>query len=319
MQPPIRQLWALYNHLADLESGLRLLSQTPRRERGAYRHPKLSPLLVDLEATLTHSFHGLFTDLLDSLKGRSDDIIKGRLHQAKRPHGSVAEAADYFDIPEDEVDQPVDRSRLAALLALLLLWKQRHTALLKDAAQKAFDAGRAKAIDAAKLPEHEAGGAVDIPPAFLARYESDVERLAAELENGTKRSAGVRAIIENSATLGDVALGLRELENVERFRVEMLSEHMLWWAESAGTIAGAKESTALQLALLGYGSVKDLPAELLEKVPRYVWAGPDDERCCPPCLDGFGEGPVTADEMIPPYERCDFGINCRHSYEPFGE
>ncbi len=252
--------------------------------------------------------------IISSLKGRSDDIVTGRFHQS----GTVKESAEYFDIPEGELASPVDRTRLEAILALLVLWKQRHTTLLQEAAQKAFDLGRNKAIIAANLPSHQPIASAEVPPAFLARYESDVSRLAAELEAGTKRFEGVRSIIEKGVTLGEVALQLRRLEDVERFRLDLMSEHLVWWGESEGLMSGAKEATSLQLAILGYANVKELPKELLGRLPRYVWAGPDDSRCCGSCLAAFNEDPVFADQMISPAERCEFGANCRHFWSSAG-
>lgn len=299
MQAPIRQLWALYLQIDRLEGELTLLDQAKRRERGSYVHSHSSEATTQLEARLLKSFHELFTTVIASLKGSSDDIISGRLFQRKghSPQaGETAEASDYFDVDEEA---PVDRSRLEAILALIALWKGRHSTLLEDSLQGAYSRGRDRALKEAGLNPSQFPAA-DLSTVSLQRYQEDVDRLADHLENGSRRSEGLRWIVENAPNLGAVALYLRRLENQEKFRVEMMAEHGVWWAGMDGYREGA---LAANRYLLGLG----------QEALRYQWSGPLDKSTCGPCSNMFGE--PTAPPLASPDSICEGSQNCRHSWE----
>lgn len=299
MQAPIRQLWALYLQLDRLEGELALLDQSKRRERGAYVHPHASEATTQLETRLLKSFHELFITIIASLKGSSDDIISGRLFQRKHrspESGEQREASEYFDVDEEA---PVDRNRLEAILALLALWKGRHSALLEDSLQGAFSRGRDRALKEVALDPKQFPMA-DLSPSFTNRYQTDVATLADHLENGSRRSEGLRWIIANAPSLGAVALYLRRLENQEKFRVEMMAEHGIWWAGMDGYREGA---TTANRYFLNLG----------QEPPRYQWAGPLDARTCSACAGTFGE-PVSP-PLASPDSICEGSQNCRHGWE----
>lgn len=301
------------------------LLQAPRRDRGAWSRADLAEPAADLEKRLLKSLHQLGHDWLQSLAGAADDIVSGRLHQAKRPGTSPEEEEDalsYFDIDADERNQPVDKSRLAALLALLLLWRNRHLSIADAAIADNFKRGRQKALSDVKVRQASENADTQKFMADLqARFEGDVDRLKEGLENGTARSYGLRWILENSATIGGAAAYVRRLLDSEGYRSTLLSEHATWWGTQAGMRAGAIDATRSLLKEMGkafpdHVTVDELSDQEKEILPQFIWAGPDDELTCESCSSMFGE-PVfalSADDLPSPESICSFSFNCRHEW-----
>jgi hypothetical protein len=321
MDWPIKNLWRLYLNLAELEQGLLLLNQAKRRERGGWRHPSLAGPTLQLEKDLLASYDQLFKDLIGSLKGSSDDISSGRLLLKKNVRvtkADLASAQEEFNLSGAESQQPLDRTRLAGLLTILALWRQRHEQVDTVAVQAAYSQGRQKALAEAKVPEHHPVDTTsDLSGAALARFSDDLDRLEAGLRDGTARSYGLNWIIEHAATLGEAAIYLSRLKGNEQYRVGMYAEALLWVAWQNGYREGAVEATRAKLAQLGYDNVEAVPDEQRNELPRYIWVGPQDEKACQPCLGMFDE-PVYAESLadLPePSTVCDFGINCRHDWE----
>lgn len=318
---PIKKLWDLYLNLAELEQGLITLNQVKRKERGGWRHASLARPTEKLEKTLLASYNRLFTDLVASLKGRNDDIASGRLLQKKRVHVSPEDlyaAQEEFNLSDADVEQPLDKSRLAALLAILALWRQKHGDLALAAASPLFLQGRSKALSEAKVPDHHPVDTTSLLSATtLARYGVDLDHLQSGLQDGTARAYGLNWITQHAATVGAAAVYLSRLKGAEAYRVGMLAESLLWSAWMTGYRQGAVEATRTKLAQLGYERVDQVPDEQKQDLPRYQWVGPNDERTCGPCSDMFNE-PVyasTLNDLPSPESVCEGGISCRHSWE----
>lgn len=322
----VTNLFVLYRELDELEQACRCLEQTPRRKRGAWVKPGLAGSAHTLETALLKSYRALAVDVLASLRGAADDVSSGRLAQAADAAVADAEvdaAMRDYDVPLTEKEQPVDRSRLAAILVLLLRWRHRHTEIAEDAIHDLFTKGHEKALA-------EAGQRSQMPldtmraqqAAILARFGTDLDRLETGLRDGTVRAHGVEWIVQNAATLGAAAAYLHRLLNGERYRVEMFAEALAWRAYSDGYRVGAVDATQSALKDAGVTVTADLKADDLDaatkaQLPAWVWSGPDDEKCCSPCLAAFDEGPIYAlalDDLPAPEDVCSFGINCRHWY-----
>jgi hypothetical protein len=316
----------LQNRVQVLIRDVHLLEQAKRRERGAYVKPGLADATHQFERTLLQSYHSLFQDVVASLRGRNDDVTSGRLHQAKETpvaDTEVVEAMDEWDVPIDERDHPIDRSKLAAILALLLLWRSRHVEKSKAYLLKFFEQGRQTALKEIGVEKVLTPLMAALRDAILARYTGDLDRLEKALREGSSRSQGIEWIVQNGANLGEALALLKRLEESERFRIEMFSESLSWFSSNEGYRAGAIEGTRDSAKELGFVtaeglSLEDLTDDQLAQLPHYIWSGPDDPRCCGPCKSAFSEGPVAAlslDDLIRPQDRCLYGQACRHFYE----
>jgi hypothetical protein len=324
-----RQLTLLYQQLDLTRRQYHLLLQSrpprnKRRERGAWVRPGLSESALALETRLLKSYNNLGSDLLKSLSGPMDDISSGRMLQAKKigTHRQEEEdALKFFGVDEDEIDQPVDKNRLPALLALLALWKTRHLAISDAAISEEFQRGRTKALAAAKRPNASSQpDTAALEHAVLAKFEGDIDRLEAGLRDGTVRSYGIQWILENSASIGQAAAYTRRLLDAESFRVSMLAEAATWDAFRSGERAGAVEASRSILAALGHPFPQlatDLTDDEKEELPRYAWSGPQDSVTCGPCSGhaGIVVYALSLDALPDPTSICDYGRNCRHSWE----
>lgn len=316
-------LLRLHHELTDLEHACRCLVQVPRKERGAWVKPGLADSARSLEASLLKSYRQLALDILGSLSGSSDDIASGRLLQAPVETVSedeVDEALAYYDLPKGERSRYVDRSRLAAVLTLLALWRRRHTAIAEDAVKTLFEKGHAKALEeTAQRSQMAAAVKSELRDAVIGRYGADLDRLETGLKEGTPRAHGIDWIAQNAATVGIAAALLRRLMTVEQFRVEMFAESLVWRAWSDGYRLGAVDATLTALKDAGVTLTADLSAADLDdetkaKLPAYLWSGPDDNKVCDPCRAQFGD-PIYAlslDDLPAPEEICDFKQACRH-------
>lgn len=298
-----------------------------RTERGAYVHPELAEETADFERLLIKSYRQLGSDWLKSLSGSSDDIASGRLLQAKKPpitRQEELDALDYFEVPEDEADKRVDKNRLVALLTLLALWKSRHLSISDGLVDRLFERGRKKALsDAKRSNAAEGPETTKLKHEVLNKYEDDIERLKDGLENGTRRSDGLRRILDTAATVGAAALLLRRLFDSEAYRVSMFAESAAWTAYQQGERAGAIEATLDVLKSQGHPFPQSLPLSDLtdeekEELPRYRWSGPQDSRNCEACASKFDEPDIyalSAAELPLPEEICLAGRACRHIFQ----
>jgi hypothetical protein len=318
---PIKRIWELYLNLAELEQGLIHLDQLKRKERGGWRHPSLARPTEKLEKDLLASYHRLFTDLVGSLRGRNDDISSGRLLQKKRAHVSPEDlyaAQEEFNLSDADIEQPLDKSRLAALLAILALWRQKHGTLALAAASPLFLQGRSKALSEAKVPDHHPVDTTSLLSATtLARYSGDLDRLQTGLQDGTARAYGLNWIVQHAGTVGAAAVYLRRLKAAEEYRIGMLAESLLWSAFLQGYREGAVQATRTKLAQLGYETVDQAPDDAKQELPRYEWAGPLDANTCGPCADQFSAPVYAADlnSLPDPQSICEGGLSCRHRWE----
>ncbi len=323
--PP--QLEHLHDQITEVLHDCRLL-QAKRRERGAWVKPGLAGSAGELERLLLASYQRLEREVIASLSGRSDDVASGRLAQAKKPKAVTdAEedaALDYYELAESERDRAVDRTRLAAILTLLLLFLRRHRAIAAVKAKEMFAAGRKKALaEVGKTTLAEGPISAKLKGAVLGEFDGDIERLETGLRDGTARSPGLESIIKDAATVGEAAALLRRLFDGEEFRIGMLAEALVWWTFLAGYRAAAIENTRATLQANGVHLVDDLASEDLDEeqltgVPRYIWVGPQDARACEPCLAEFGKGEIVAlspEDVPDPSTICSFGISCRHAFE----
>lgn len=318
---PIKRLWNLYLNLTELEQGLILLNQVKRRERGGWRHPSLARPTEALEADLLLSYHRLFRDLVASLKGPNDDISSGRLLQRKRYRVSAEElsaAQEEYGLADVEAQQPLDKSRLATLLTILSLWRQKHGALALAAAGPIFVQARSKALTEVGVPDHHPLDTTTLlGSTVLARYQGDLDNLETGLKEGTARSYGLNWIVQHAATVGAAAVYLSRLQAAEEYRVGMLAESLLWSAWLAGYREGAVEATRSKLDQLGYERVDQVPEEERSSLPRYQWVGPLDTVTCEPCSRMFSD-PVyaeNAEDLPDPQSVCLGGRSCRHNWE----
>jgi hypothetical protein len=311
----------LHAHLRRLRESL---EQANRRERGAYVRPELVSPTHQFEQSLLQSYQNLFESVIASLRGANDDLTSGRLHQAIRPVPDVEEieALDYWDVPEEEKDHPIDRTKLAAILALLLLWRTRHTARANSYLARFFDQGRLAALKEVGVETMIAPGSQTLRGSVIGRYTADLDRLEAALKDGTSRSRGLVWIVENAATLGEALALLRRLRDSERLRIEMFAESLAWTSWSEGYRAGAVEATVLRAKELGMVTGAGLSLSALTEaqraeLPHFIWAGPDDERCCAPCKAQFDNDVVALDlaDLPAPQDICKFGRGCRHWWE----
>jgi hypothetical protein len=315
----------LQNRVQVLIRDVHLLEQAKRRERGAYVKPGLADATHQFERTLLQSYHSLFQDVVASLRGRNDDVTSGRLHQAKETpvaDTEVVEAMDEWDVPIDERDHPIDRAKLAAILALLLLWRSRHVEKSKAYLLKFFAQGRQNALKEIGVETVLTPEMVTLRDTILARYTGDLDRLEKALREGSSRSQGIEWIVQNAATLGEALALLKRLEESERFRIELFSESLAWFSANEGFRAGAIEGTRELAKELGFVtadglSLEDLTDEQLAQLPHYVWSGPLDTITCSRCTAQFGD-PVVAlslADLPEPSSICLYGISCRHWWE----
>lgn len=277
-----------------------------KTKRGAAKRPGLAEITSRLETALLASYHRLERDIVASLWGRSDDLHTGRLGQALSDEES--EALDYYGVPESDANDKVDKSRLAAILVLISLWRRRHVAIADDAVGSTFALGRKEAVRKMGLTDALVSRDTSkLRDDVLKQYQADIDRLENGLIRGTARSQGVEAIVEGSVTLGEAMTKLRELWDEEEFRVQMLAESLTWSAWQSGVRTGAVDATA-QL-------IRDNGPDA--QVPEWSFEGPQDSRTCGPCSDYIGTRVrALAISDLPPVEGiCIAGRSCRHSWE----
>lgn len=302
------------------------LRQAKRRERGAWVKPGLADSAGQLEKTLLASYDRLARDVIASLSGHPDDIATGRLAQARPSDPDEAEidaAMDEYDLPDEEKEAAVDRSLLAAILTLLLLWRRRHLAIADDKAAELFGLGRAKALQEVGKKTLALGAISSrLKNSVLAQFEADIDRLETGLRDGTARSQGLEWIVKNALTVGAAAAYLRRLFDREQYRIGMFAEALVWRAWLDGYRAGAIEVTRAILQANGVHLTDDLEIDDLteaerEGVPLYEWVGPDDERTCDPCSGMFGDPVLALDEadLPAPEEVCAYQRACRHWWQ----
>lgn len=279
------------------------------KARGARVKPGLAGSVETLETALLASYHRLPKQILESLHGPSDDVASGRIGQAKKKRKTPEEEAlEEYGLPASAADDAVDADRLAAVLALILLWRRRHEAIADDAIETAYGAGREQALSEQSLESAQpTTETVNLQATVLSRFQADLDRLQTGLTSGTPRSNGIEAIVTSGETLGQVALSLKNLFDEEQFRVEMFAEALIWVSFLTGYRAGAVEGT---VEILAEGGEPFL----------FRWAGPEDEKVCDPCRDRFGPPFVAASiaDLPEPSEVCRFGFSCRHWYEIAG-
>lgn len=303
------------------------LLQAKRRERGAWVRPGLAEPVQRLEQALLKSYWGVARELVDSLRGRADDIVSGRIGQARTETVSDAEveaAGEFFSLDSAALGERLDRNRLPALELLLAYWLLRHRGIAGDTGGELFDRGRDQAVRQAGREVVPAGPVTsDLRRSLLDRYSSDIDRLRNGLWSGTPRSYGIEWIVGNSATVGEAAAHLRKLFAAEAYRIEMLAESLVWSSFQDGMRAGVVEAAREILRENGVLltddlSLEDVPEELIDLLPRYRWTGPDDEATCDPCRQKFGEPVVVLSlaDLPAPETVCRFALGCRHHWEP---
>jgi hypothetical protein len=274
-----------------------------RKKRGARKRPQLSPIARRLETALLASYKRLEFDIIASLRGRSDDIATGRIHQAISDEESAA--LDYYGLSEEDGQEPIDHSREAAILLLLALWRRRHQAIAEEEVGSTFQIGRKEALKQLKLenalPSRETSALRD---EVLKKFGVDVDRLEKGLREGTPRSPGIETILGSATTLSQAARELRFLFDEESFRLKMYSEAIVWSSWLAGFRAGAVEGTQ-QLHREGVS---------LDQLPEFVWSGPNDTRVCVPCGAQFGVRikALSVFDLPDPTIVCAYGRACRH-------
>lgn len=317
----------MYVDLGGIEFALGLcailpfMAQAKRRERGAYVKPALAGSVQVAERLLVNSFDQLAQDVVASLVGQADDVSMGRIAQADEPtEAEIAAAVAHFDIPIDEMDKPVDKNRLEAILALILLWRRRHQGIADDQINTLFNLGHLQAMsEADQMPvlPHEApatlrGGAT-------GQFGTDLDRLETSLRDGTDKVKGIRSIVTTAASVGAASALILDLFSRQKYRVEMFAEALVWRAWMDGFRSGAVDATLMALRTAGVDtsngiSLTDLSAEVLATLPRYQWAGPNDQKCCAPCKARFADPVVvlSLDDMPAPEDICRFKRSCRH-------
>lgn len=316
------ELDRVYNDLEELDLALALL-QVKRRERGAYSKPGLADSVKMAERLLLSSYDQLATDIVASLAGQSDDVASGRIAQSEDPtEAEIAAAVLHYDIPLDEFDKPVDRSRLEAILALILLWRRRQQTIADDQIATLFTVGHNQAMTEAGqttvLP-HEA--AAVLRGSANTEFTSDLDRLETALRDGTDKVGGIRTIVTTAASIGAASALLRDLFSRQQYRVEMFAEALVWRGFFDGFRSGAVDATQIALRTAGVDtangvSLADLTPEVLATLPRYRWSGPDDLKTCEPCRSRFGEAVValSVDDLPAPETICRFKRACRHAW-----
>jgi hypothetical protein len=303
----------------------RQLAQAKRRERGAYVRPALSGPTDRFEQALLRSYETLFTEIVASLRGANDDVTSGRLHQAlDRPvtEPEIVEAMDEWSVPEDEKEHPIDRTKLAAILALILLWRSRHTKRAETYLTSFFEQGRQDVLKEIGVETVASPTAVALKGTILGRYAGDLDRLEQALREGSPRSHGIEWIVEHAASLGEALALLKRLQESERLRIELFAESLAWTAWSEGFRAGAVEGTIVKAKELGFVTVDGLSVASLTEaqqqlLPHFIWMGPDDERCCAPCRAQFQRDVVALDlsDLPAPQDICAYHRACRHWWE----
>lgn len=275
------------------------------RKRGARLRP-LAGATRRLERALEKSYKQLFRDVVASLRGASDDIVKGRLSQQELTV-EEREALRTFRIPVDEAEEEVDKSRLAAVLLLILLWRSRHVGIADTFVGELFDLGRERVLkrlkvtDAPRLQETAA-----LRDETLNLYRQDIDRLQAALTDGSPRSGGIRQAVEDSDTLAEAAVALRKLYEADGYRLNLFAESLIWTAYLQGQRAGAVDGTR---TLLERGALEN-------ELPRFRFEGPLDDRMCGNCRAYWGtEVVATSIDDIPLTQNiCQFGRSCRHIF-----
>ena len=301
------------------------LVQMKRRERGAYVRPALSGPTDRFEQALLRSYETLFTEIVASLRGANDDVTSGRLHQAAdRPvtEPEIVEAMDEWSVPEAEKEHPIDRTKLAAILALLLLWRSRHTKRSETYLASFFEQGRQDVLKAMGVETVASPAAVALKGTVLGRYAGDLDRLEKALREGSPRSHGIEWIVQHAANLGEAMALLKRLQESERLRIELFAESLAWTAWSEGFRAGAVVGTIIKAKELGFVTTEGLSAANLteaqqQMLPHFVWSGPDDEKCCDPCRAQFHHDVIALDlaDLPEPQSICRYGRACRHWWE----
>jgi hypothetical protein len=304
--------------------GLLSLMQVKRRERGAYVKPGLADSVKIAERRLLASFDQLAQDVVASLVGQADDVASGRIAQADDPtDAEVAAAVRHFDIPLDEMEKPVDRHRLEAILALLLLWRRRHQAIADAQIKSLFGIGHQQAMaDAGQTAVMPAEAQTVLRGDAEQQFNADLDRLETALRDGTGKAKGIRAIVLTAGSVGAASALILDLFNQTKFRVEMFAEAMVWTAWMDGFRSGAVDATHAALRTAGVDttngiSLTDLSPEVLAKLPQFQWTGPDDEKTCSPCKARFGAPIVvfSIDDMPAPETICRFKRSCRHWWQ----
>jgi hypothetical protein len=305
------------------------MAQAKRRERGAYVKPALAGSVQVAERLLLSSFDQLAQDVVASLAGQADDVSMGRIAQAAELSSAAAEqpsdaeiaaAVRHFDIPVDEMEKPVDKSRLEAILALVLLWRRRHQGIADDQVKALFNLGHLQAMgDADQTPvlPHEAAAA--LRGGAEVQFAADLDRLETALRDGTDKVKGIRSIVTTAASVGAASALVMALFNRTRYRVEMFAEALVWRAWMDGVRSGAVDATLIALRTAGVDttngiSLSDLSAEVLATLPHYRWMGPNDEKACAPCRARFTD-PIVAlsiEDIPAPEDICRFKRSCRH-------
>ncbi len=294
---------------ADLGCACELLAQARKfKRRGARRRPGLAGSAQRLERALLASFERLEREVVASLRGRADDVASGRLGQqvaaAEEVTAEEAAARARFDLSEAEAAEPVDRERLAAVLALLVLWRRRHEAIADDEVARLFRVGRAEVLRRLKRAGAGSEPATRaLQEQVLGQFEGDLDRLQAGLAEGTARAAGLRRIVAEASTVGAAATLVRRLFDVESFRILQFAEALVWSAWLQGWRAGAVDGSAAAVAAG-------------EAPPEFEWAGPADARTCGPCLAQFGARfrATSVVDLPLPESICLFGRACRHRF-----
>ena len=317
------QLGFLKLRVQRLIGNVHALEQAKREERGAYVRSELSVPTYQFEQSLLRSYRNLFEEVIASLRGRNDDLAMGRLHQdsSSVPEVAIDEAMDYWDVPLDEKEQGIDKTKLAAILVLILLWRSRHTNRAIVYLKQFFEQGRTTALKEIGVETVLTGEMTNLRDSILARYTADLDRLETALREGSPRSRGIEWIVSNAATLGEALALLRRLKESESLRVRMFSESLSWGAFHNGYRAGAVEGTQILLKANGIFSfdvetLSNLSSSSLYGIPRYRWNGPQDTRTCSNCNNQFGE-PVYAfslSDLPEPESICSYGRACRHDW-----
>lgn len=251
-----------------------------RTFRGARARQGLKTQVRRLENRLGADWQKLRNQIVRSLRGPSDDLASGRLHQ----------------------DQRLDRDRLAAILVLLAIWQRDYLKTLAGATGVYFGLGRNQILTQLKQPKLTPSNETKrLISDVEGLYRNDVSALQQALENGSVRASGLRQIIQESDTVEQAIPQVDQLFRSERFRLDLLAESFVWTAWSQGFRAGAVEGSQ---ALEASG----------EPVPSFRWSGPADSVTCSPCLAQFGRDvQATSFGVLPlPQEICSYGRNCRH-------
>ena len=271
------------------------------RKRGSWRRPQLTGTVSRLEKALLSQWDFTEHAIVLLLAGEELPVVQQDAEQDRL----ITAALEHHGLSEEDAGRSVDRKKLAAILLVLASWRARQLSLVGETIEEVFAASRTAILKRLKRLDAEAQPGTEVLTAQLkTSFEADSQRLYRDLLDGSLRSTGVRAIVEESATLGAAVLALRNLFDIEQFRLNLFSEHATWWSFQAGFRAGAVDGTAAALAAG-------------EEPMRFLWSGPQDAKACVPCLSAFSEGPILATSLsaLPsPSSICQWGVSCRHFY-----